>query len=94
MGGLAGRGTVAQLTLEQSVEGTRCRQIGCYRNIILAGGFHLDMHGAVGIAAEAAHLASRESHVGQAAKAVVPEREDGVKSTSASAKEWDTGVNP
>jgi len=52
------------------------------------------MHGAVGIAAEAAHLASRESHVGQAAKAVVPEREDGVKSTSASAKEWDTGVNP
>lgn len=34
------------------------------------------MHGAVGIAAEAAHLASREGHVGQAAKAVVSERED------------------
>lgn len=32
------------------------------------------MHGAVGIAAEAAHLASREGHVGQAAKAVVSER--------------------
>lgn len=37
------------------------------------------MHGAVCVAAEAAHLASREGHVGQAAKAVVPEREEGVK---------------
>lgn len=49
------------------------------------------MYGAIGIAAEAAHLASREGHVGQAAKAVVPEREDGVKST-ASTEEWDTGI--
>lgn len=38
------------------------------------------MHGAVGVAAEAAHLACGEGHVGQAAKAVVPEREVGVKS--------------
>lgn len=49
------------------------------------------MHGAVGITAEAAHLASWEGHVGQAPKAVVPEREDGVKST-ASTEEWDTGI--
>lgn len=40
------------------------------------------MHGAVGIAAEAAHLASREGHVGQAAKAVVSERENVMKSTA------------
>lgn len=49
------------------------------------------MHGAVGIAAEAAHLASREGHVGQAPKAVIPEREDGVKSTALT-EEWDTGI--
>lgn len=82
---------MAQLTLEQGVEGSRCRQIGCYRHIILAGGFHLDMHGAVGIAAEAAHLASREGDVGQATKAVIPEREDGLKSM-ASTEEWDTAI--
>lgn len=40
------------------------------------------MHGAVGVAAEAAHLASREGHVGQAAKAVVSERENVMKSTA------------
>lgn len=49
------------------------------------------MHGAVSIAAEAAHLASREGDVGQTAKAVIPEREDGLKST-ASTEEWDTGI--
>lgn len=40
------------------------------------------MHGAVGVAAEAAHLASGEGDVGQAAEAVVPGREDGRKSTA------------
>lgn len=40
------------------------------------------MHGAVGVAAEAAHLPSREGHVGQAAKAVVSERENVMKSTA------------
>lgn len=72
----------ARLTLEQGVEGSRRRQIGCYCNIILAGGFHLDVHGAVGVAAEAAHLASGEGDVGQATKAVVPEREDRGKSAA------------
>lgn len=72
----------ARLTLEQGVEGSRRRQIGCYCNIILAGGFHLDVHGAVGVAAEAAHLASGEGDVGQATEAVVPEREDGGKSAA------------
>lgn len=48
------------------------------------------MHGAVGIAAEAAHLASREGHVGQAPKAVIPEREDGVKSTASTG--WHRGI--
>lgn len=46
------------------------------------------MHGAVGVTAEAAHLARGEGHVGQAAKTVVPEREVGVKST----EEWDTVI--
>lgn len=40
------------------------------------------MHRAVSVAAEAAHLASGESDVGQAAKAVVPEREDRGKSVA------------
>lgn len=40
------------------------------------------MHRAVSIAAEAAHLAGREGHVGQAAKAVIPEREDRVQPTA------------
>lgn len=40
------------------------------------------MHGAVGVAAEAAHLPSREGHVGQAAKAVISERENVMKSTA------------
>lgn len=72
----------AWLTLEQGVEGSRCWQISCYCNIILAGSFHLDVHRAVSVAAEAAHLASGESDVGQAAKAVVPEREDEGKSVA------------
>lgn len=49
------------------------------------------MHGAVGVAAEAAHLASGEGDVGQAAEAVVPGREDGRKST-ARTQEWDTRI--
>lgn len=40
------------------------------------------MHRAVSVAAEAAHLASREGHIGQAAKAVVSERENVMKSTA------------
>lgn len=83
----SGEGMVAQLTLEQGVEGPWSWQIGCDCNIILAGGFHLDMHGAVGIAAEAAHLASREGHVGQAAKAVISERENVMKPTASTEDE-------
>lgn len=45
------------------------------------------MHGAVGIAAEAAHLASREGHVSQAAKAVVSERGNAMKSTASTEDE-------
>lgn len=36
------------------------------------------MHRAVCITSETAHLASREGHIGQATKAVVPENQGGV----------------
>lgn len=63
------------LTLQQHVEGTRSRQVGGYGDVILAGGLYLDVHRAVCITSETAHLASREGHVCQAAKAVVPENQ-------------------
>lgn len=61
------------LTLQQCIEGTWGRQVGGYGDIILAGCLYPDMHWAVCITSETAHLASREGHIGQAPKAVVPE---------------------
>lgn len=63
------------LTLQQCIEGTWGRQVGGYGDIILAGGLYLDMHWAVCITSKTAHLASREGHIRQAAKAVVPENQ-------------------
>lgn len=63
------------LTLQQCIEGTWGRQVGGYGDIILARGLYLDMHWAVCITSETAHLASREGHICQAAKAVIPENQ-------------------
>lgn len=63
----------AWLTLQQCIEGTWGRQVGGYSDVILAGGLYLDMHWAVCVTSKTAHLASREGHICQAAKAVVPE---------------------
>lgn len=63
------------LTLQQCIEGTWGRQVGGYGDIILAWGLYLDVHWTVCITSETAHLASREGHICQAAKAVIPENQ-------------------
>ena len=63
------------LTLQQCIEGTWGRQVGGYGDVVLAGGLHLDMHWAVCVTSETAHLAGREGHICQAAKAVIPENQ-------------------